>query len=1015
MPTPAVTNNYRYRLSDQIGDNIVAPLGESEFTIEWSFESDTGKRFYSKNFGGKITFKGAAYQRLLMFEKSIYRCVIQTITIERRCVDSGFVETWVPFFTGNISLNAGEWDEDSCQVVMKFESSSPDKCFKDHKGDKINLFGVTARYGISLYPSNVTLEKVTYTNHLGSGDCSGYYWGGAGSPDDGRWTAYFHSNARSGTSCIGTTKWVRQTLAVACADPAPSGGWTLISNTCTTGGNRIYARAASIYDCQTTISGEAPDESTIQSCLITGDGATNIQIDNGMKLMDVIKLFIDAFCPSLILKSDFFQFNPDQVSDINYVTGSASKVKNIFVFQKSDVKRPGATGNATIAEWTFEKLMTYLKYEFNVDWRIEGGQFRIEHVSYWTKEEGINLLDPKYARYIIQKRAYSYKTEKIPKSEIWKYKEAAIYTDFAGEPIVYNECITDGGGDTDATYAMDDVTTDLQLILENPSKDSALVSDEGFVFIATSQNGSQYSVLTEDGILGPGRLNNTLAVSQVLRDYHMYERPLPRGIMNRALVEFYSTLPLKKGVRISIPLCCDDTFDPDDTINSPLGTGIVEKATFDLNTSMLDLDLVYEANTGLTPNSAPVAGNDAYTIYVDTIGIFDVSVNDTDPDAGDYITSVEIVGNPSHGNAYVDGTEIRYTPVAGFTGNDIMTYRIHDMWGAASNLALLTITVRPLNTAPVATPDSYTVYTQTMPATIAAPGPFANDSDDNSFTLQSYDAVSTQGGTVSMLPNGQFTYNRPSGFVGNDTFTYTIVDDGGLTDTATVTLTVVSNNVPVANPDVYTTNKNTSLPVSATRVLTSNDTTPVGGPYTYTATAETKATSGGGTVTIQTNGQFAYTPASNFVGDDTFTYTVSNGSGTAVGNVTVHVLPTIYAKLVKTNQKLEKIYGSCGGSSSTYLGSITTADYNVFFYSNAGGTTPLNVSGYGLMINVREDIADASAGNSSVILTRGPATGTSWNFGTEEVIKSQVNNCSGGVDSSFTAIFSLSAGNYIII
>lgn len=1014
MPTPAISNHYRYRMTDQIGANIVSPLGESDFTIDWAFESDAGKRFYSKNMGGKLTFKGAAYQRLLMFETSIYRCVMQTITIERRCVDSNFIESWDTFFVGRVSLNAGDWDRDSCQVVMKFESSSPDQCFKDHKGDKVNLFGVIDRYSVSLYPTDVVLEKVTYTQHLTGGDCSGYYWNGAGDPDDGRWTVYFHSNAKTETSCVGTTKWVRQTLTVNCTDPAPVGGWTLIENTCPSG-SRKYARAASIYDCQTTVSGEAPNDSTIQSCLITGDGSSNVIIDNGMKLSDVITLFIARFCSSLTLKSDYFQINPDEVTDINYATGALSKVKNILVFQKSDVKRPNVTGNATIAEWTFEKLMTHLKFMFNVDWRIEDGVFRVEHVDYWTKDEGFDLTAPEYARYVIQKNQYTYKTEKIPKSEIWKFKEASIYSDFAGEPITYTECVTDGGGDADVTYAMDDVTTDLQLILENPSKDSALVSDDGFVFIATVLDGSQYSVLTEDGILGRGRLNNSLAVAQLQRDYHMYERPLPRGIMNRALVDFYSTIPLKAGVTISIPFCCTDTFDPDNTIKTVLGVGIVDKAKFNFDTSFLDLDLVYAANTGLTPNNSPIAGNDAYTIYINTIGVFDITNNDTDPDSDDYITSVEIVSPPLHGNAYVEGTQIRYIPAAGYTGNDLMTYRIHDMWGAASNLALLSVTVRPLNTPPVANPDSYTVFTQSMPATIAAPGPFANDSDDNAFTLQTYDAVSTQGGTVSMLSTGAFTYNRPSGFTGTDTFTYTIVDDGGLTATATVTLTVVSNNIPVANPDTYTTNQNVTLPASSTRVLTANDTTPAGGPYTYTATAETKATAHGGSVTIQTNGQFAYTPPSGYTGDDTFTYTVSNGSGTAVGTVTIHVLPIIYAKLVKTNQHLEKMYGSCGGSGSTYLGTVTTADFNVFFYSNAGGTTPLIVSGLGLMINVREDVVDTLNGNSSIILTRGPATGTSWNFGTEEVVKSQLNSCSGSPDSNYTTTFSLSAGNYIII
>jgi len=103
-----------------------------------------------------------------------------------------------------------------------------------------------------------------------------------------------------------------------------------------------------------------------------------------------------------------------------------------------------------------------------------------------------------------------------------------------------------------------------------------------------------------------------------------------------------------------------------------------------------------------------------------------------------------------------------------------------------------TVTVNAVgNQAPVANDDAYTTDVDT-PLSVPAPGVLGNDTDgDNDpLTVDTYDTVSTQGGSVSMLTDGSFSYIPPAGFTGTDTFTYTATDGIDISNAATVTITV---------------------------------------------------------------------------------------------------------------------------------------------------------------------------------------------------------------------------------
>ncbi len=102
-----------------------------------------------------------------------------------------------------------------------------------------------------------------------------------------------------------------------------------------------------------------------------------------------------------------------------------------------------------------------------------------------------------------------------------------------------------------------------------------------------------------------------------------------------------------------------------------------------------------------------------------------------------------------------------------------------------------TVTVTTVNLKPGAVGDSYDVTEAGTLDVPAGSGVLANDQPgDAPTTVTSFDAVSSNGGTVVVNPDGSFSYTQSPGFVGTDAFTYTICDGNGDCATATVTITI---------------------------------------------------------------------------------------------------------------------------------------------------------------------------------------------------------------------------------
>lgn len=1014
-------NKYQYEITDRLGSIEFGPLGEADFTIEYDRVND-GRLDYDTTMPSTITITGEAYQKMLKIEQSIYRCEYATITVKRACYNEINQISYIPFFTGRLSNNSGDWDLDKCTLKIKVDSIKPNQCFEDNKSNEIDLlFEITDRYIVKLNSPGVEVETVEYTrtSDLSGGDCTTPYWEGVGNPMDGGWIYYewtaVENRAFVPSHCDMTTKWAREVVTLPCGTPSPGPEWILVEDLCPTGTQK-WARPARRYGCIFI----SPDDlgasilTTSYICKVVGlnEGDSVIQIDNGLKMEDVVDTFMEQFCPDYSFVSNFLQIHPEIVSDTNYVTGQPSKTNHLLLFQKSDVKRPNVSNDATKALMSFETLFNFFVEAYNMRWKIEGTTIRFEHVSYFTKDSGFDLTLPKYADFVKAIRHYSYDNTQIPSREEYKWMEAGV-GDFQGVPIIYDECQTQVSRSNKKTHALDKFTTDIELCLSNPDSDSSNVSDDGFVVIACNEIAGELYVITEASILTTGShaMNNSLAWAQLHRDYHKYDRPLKHGNMNNVDTTFFSVKPTKKGEKITIPLCCDDLFLPENTIKTALGIGIVDKASYSFRDNTLSLELLYDAISDLVNNNAPVAINDVVTTVMDTPIAINVISNDTDSDGT--IERVEISVHPMNGTVVVNPDKtITYTPDSGYTGDDYFTYQIFDDWNEGSNIALVAIIITPGNTAPIAIDDNYSTNKNTA-LTIAAPGVFANDTDDTSFSLDTYDATSAHGGTVSMGTGGGFTYTPPTGFVGFDTFTYTITD-GTLTDTGTVTIEVRDPNNPVANDDgIYATRKNTNYTLAAPGVL-ANDTTTIG---TLTAVAGTFTTVQGGSVVLNSDGSLVYTPPTGFVGIDSVNYTVSNGTGTDTGIINFRVLPDIYVKIQTVETANEIEHTLCSESGIIETGWITKNKFTLFFYSNSAGTTPFDVTSLGLVVNIKNVIVENGGTPSEVFTTENPTSGTSWPcFGGSFVETSiEETDCFGTDTYTLSRVITVDPGLYTVI
>jgi len=295
------------------------------------------------------------------------------------------------------------------------------------------------------------------------------------------------------------------------------------------------------------------------------------------------------------------------------------------------------------------------------------------------------------------------------------------------------------------------------------------------------------------------------------------------------------------------------------------------------------------------PNHPPVAVDDTVKIQSGKSAEGNVRTNDSDPDGDPLVVTPTPVVAPAHGTLILnpDGT-FTYTPAPGYAGVDSFVYQVCDnKEPPLCDQGTVHIQVEPLppppNHAPVAMDDTV----KTRSGNPAQGNVKTNDSDPDGdpLTVSPTAVVGPEHGTLILNPDGTFTYTPTPGYAGVDSFVYQICDnkEPPLCDQGTVHIQVEPlppppNHAPIAMDDSVKTQS--GKPAEGN--VKTNDSDPDGDALTVSPTAVEGPKHG--TLILNPDGTFTYTPAPGYAGADSFVYQVcDNKEPPLCDQGTVHI------------------------------------------------------------------------------------------------------------------------------
>ena len=284
------------------------------------------------------------------------------------------------------------------------------------------------------------------------------------------------------------------------------------------------------------------------------------------------------------------------------------------------------------------------------------------------------------------------------------------------------------------------------------------------------------------------------------------------------------------------------------------------------------------------------------------------------------LTVIGVVSTSAQGGTLaLDGSgTVTYTPPANFNGIDTFTYTVRDngLTNGASDPQTATgthsVSITPANDPPTAVNDAFAANEDAV-LQVQGRGVLGNDFDidlpaDTLTVSNPTQFQSDQGATVTLNANGTFSYDpttaaniqalRPGQSV-TDIFRYRAFDGSVDSAEATVNVNVVGvNDAPVALDDTFNVTEDSQLTVGVPGSILLNDTDAEEPgkprqPLHWSLAAVRISGPSQGTLNLNSNGTFTYTPAPNFNGVDTFVYRANDGAvNSNAATVTINVAAT---------------------------------------------------------------------------------------------------------------------------
>ena len=289
-------------------------------------------------------------------------------------------------------------------------------------------------------------------------------------------------------------------------------------------------------------------------------------------------------------------------------------------------------------------------------------------------------------------------------------------------------------------------------------------------------------------------------------------------------------------------------------------------------------------------NQTPAA--EAQSLITERDANIAIALTGSDPDND--ALSFEVTAGPAHGSLSGVAPALIYTPAAGYVGADSFSFVVND-GTINSDPATISIDVRPGNTQPIADSQSLAVIHDASVA-IALTGSDP-DGDALSFEITAGPAHGSLSGVAPAL-----TYTPAAGYVGADSFSFVVNDGTVSSDPATVSIDVQpgdtqpgdtqpgdtkpgdtqpgdtqpgdtqpSNTQPIADSQSLAVIHDASVAIA----LTGSD--PDGDALSFEVTAGPAHGSLSGVAPALT-----YTPAAGYVGADSFSFVVNDGSANSL-------------------------------------------------------------------------------------------------------------------------------------
>lgn len=538
---------------------------------DYEYTREDGAIYYRFGPKDEFIFKGADW---VLLEPYLFNtCYEVVLEVERYC--SG---VYTLYWSGSFIMKANEVDLDRCLLSVTAKPDDAYKCFEEAAKDEVNVYTsgpvtTVAAYGGTIEEEVCTTidthgDTATLVAMLTTPDDSCLAnpaeWGLKSNLvylDGNLYTDYFPPedlSAEGDWILEQVTTWQREVLTTDCTlgvpTPPPFGsGWAVLSEDCAGTGTAVFWRVPP-----------------------TSNGAALGDYTRGRDFKEVIIAMVDAMGCGLSVKSDFFGLNTVGDAPTNSAYTYASTYLQYLTFhQKSDIKRKNAFSGSSSEAWVLKPADFFKDLEliFNVFPVIIDDTLILEHYSFYTSDVGLDASGAKMVKKL------SYSGNEDVRTEMFYWAEENSSSEFKANPIEYN-C-----GEKEEERRVLLFSTDLAYTEDPNNADK--ITDSGFMLIANAMYESNLIIIDA---------NDPLKWTNLQPELHTYARPFRAGKINGVYQDFISWWPYIRQEPFKINLCCGDTFNPEELVLTGvggLGPGTVERATYNILTDRLQLEIIY--------------------------------------------------------------------------------------------------------------------------------------------------------------------------------------------------------------------------------------------------------------------------------------------------------------------------------------------------------------------------------------------------------------------------------------